>query len=109
MNKKEQPSPDELQSEADFERTIKELIGWKRKEHLYYHTWRSIHSPAGFPDCVFGWLEPTPRLIFAELKSEKGELSAEQYFWLSLLQQQGQEAYLWKPSDWDEIVEILER
>ena len=41
------------------------LYGWRR-----YHTYRSKHSPAGFPDEVL--LRP-PRLVFAELKSEKGK------------------------------------
>lgn len=95
-----------FESEAEFEAVIKELAGWK--QYLYYHTHRSQFSPAGFPDCVMGRIEPTPRLIFAELKSETGELTVEQYAWLYLLQKLGHEVYLWKPSEWDEIVKILE-
>ena len=64
-------------SEKAFESQVKhlaKLFGWR-----YYHTWRSIHSPAGFPDTVM--VRP-PRLIFAELKSEKGKLTPEQEAWI---------------------------
>lgn len=89
-------------TEKEFQSQIKDLarlFGWK-----YYHTWRSIHSPAGFPDCV---LAKPPRLIFAELKSEKGKTSQEQDEWLNILAECGQEVYLWKPRDVDRIIEIL--
>lgn len=74
---------------------------------MYYHTWRSFHSPAGFPDCVMVRIEPGPRLIFAELKSEKGKVTPEQEQWLEALQFIGVEAYLWRPADFDDIVEIM--
>lgn len=91
-------------TEKQFEAQIKDLalmFGWR-----YYHTWRSFHSPKGFPDCV---LVKSHRLIFAELKSEKGKPTLEQEEWLSGLREvKGIEVYLWKPSGFDEIVEILE-
>lgn len=101
-------------TEKQFESQVKGLakvFGW-----LYYHTWRSIHSPAGFPDCVM--VRP-PRLIFAELKTEKGKVSPAQDEWLDILIQLRQsipyhnsyiinpEVYLWRPSDFDRITEIL--
>ncbi len=90
-------------SEKQFQSQIRDLamtFNW-----LYYHTWRAIHSPAGFPDCV---LVKGERLIFAELKSEKGQPTMEQCEWLEALNGvPGIEAYLWKPSDFDEIVEVL--
>jgi len=89
-------------SEKDFEgqiRDLAKLFGW-----LYYHTWRSIHSPAGFPDVVM--VRP-PRLIFAELKSEKGQVSDKQKEWLEALKETGVEVFLWRPSDLDEIVGVL--
>ncbi len=102
-------SPLEI-TEKQFEAQIKDLaktFGW-----LYYHTWRSIHSPAGFPDSV---LVRPPRLIFAELKSEKGKLSPSQGEWIDVLSacrfsEENPiliEVYLWRPSDFDEIVEVL--
>ncbi len=92
-------------AEKQFEAQVKDLarlFGWK-----YYHTWRSIHSPAGFPDCVLARRE---RLIFAELKSEKGTVSDKQQEWLDVLGNVGDkdvQVYLWRPSDWDGIVEAL--
>lgn len=88
----------ELESQV---RDLAELFGWK-----YYHTWRSIHSPAGFPDCV---MVRENRIIFAELKSEKGKTSEQQFKWLEALGRTKTEVYLWKPSDFDKIVEILNR
>lgn len=95
-------------TEKQFEAQVKDLaklFGWK-----YYHTWRSMHSPAGFPDCVIIRLEPIPRLIFAELKSQKGQPTPEQYDWLCLLQgiDVVVETYLWRPSDIEKVAEILE-
>ena len=90
-------------TEKQFESQVKDLAklyGWN-----YYHTWRSIHSPAGFPDCVM--VRP-PRLIFAELKSSKGELSVPQQHWLNVLRECDLvEVYLWKPEQFEEIVEKL--
>ena len=46
-------------------------------------------------------------MIFAELKSNTGRLSKEQGDWLEDLAGAGVESYLWRPKDWDDIVEIL--
>jgi hypothetical protein len=79
---------------------VAKAIGWRR-----YHTWLSKHSPAGFPDEVL--LRPS-RLVFAELKSERGKLSAEQEAWLEDLGQvPGVEVYQCRPEDMDAIVEAL--
>lgn len=89
-------------TEKQFESQVKDLaklFGWR-----YYHTWRSIHSPAGFPDCV---LVRPPRLILAELKSEKGNATPAQWEWLEDLGKCGTEVYLWRPSQFDEIALIL--
>jgi hypothetical protein len=94
-------------TEQEFQGQIKELA--KLFGYIYYHTWRSIHSPAGFPDCVLARLEPAPRLIFIELKVGKNQPTPDQYFWLRILQHIGKpvECYLWYENDWDEIAEIL--
>ena len=92
------------QSEKQFQGQIKDLA--QTFGFLYYHTWRAIHSPAGFPDTV---LVKGKRLLFCELKSEKGQPTIEQCEWLEALNGvPGIEAYLWKPSDFDEIVTILQ-
>lgn len=80
---------------------LSSLSGW-----LCYHTHDSRRSQAGFPDLVMIRGE---RLIFAELKSEKGKTSSQQDEWLSALKGSRQgEVYVWRPSDWDELVGVLE-
>jgi hypothetical protein len=80
--------------------TWRRRFGWRR-----YHAWLSKHSPAGFPDAC---LVRPPRLIFAELKAERGKLSAEQAAWLGALRQvPGIEVYEWRPADMDVIAETL--
>jgi hypothetical protein len=90
-------------NESSFRQQVIDLLklfGWR-----YYFTWNSIHSPAGFPDIV---AIREKRLIFAELKGTNGELTAEQYEWLYNLQRTiWQEAYVWKPEDFNEIEECL--
>lgn len=84
------------------------LHGWR-----HYHTYRSKRSPAGFPDeCAIRG----DRLLFAELKRERGKLSPEQEQWRAELRHYGRlladavrddedglaprfEVYVWRPSD----------
>lgn len=90
-------------SEKDFRHQVIDLcklLGWK-----HYFTWTSIHSPKGFPDLVLA----RERIIFAELKTEKGKVTPNQQEWLDALKQANQEVYLWRPSDFDKIVEILKQ
>jgi hypothetical protein len=75
------------------------LMGWRS-----YHTYRSDHSAAGFPDLV---LIRRPRIVFAELKSDRGKLTDDQRAWLVELHACGLEAYLWRPRDIDLITKIL--
>jgi hypothetical protein len=70
----------------------------RRLGYLAYHVYDARRSAPGFPDLV---LVKPPRLIVAELKTEKGRLSAHQEVWLHrFLQIDGVEVYLWKPSQW---------
>ncbi len=62
---------------------------------LYYHTHDSRRSPAGFPDCVFAWR--SGRVVYAELKSEKGRLTPDQRRWLDYLALSGAPVYVWRP------------
>jgi len=76
------------------------LEGW-----IAYHTYDSRRSQPGFPDLV---LVRFPRLIFAELKSEKGRVRPEQQMWLDNLKKVRKVGtYLWRPSDWDTIASTL--
>lgn len=81
---------------------LAKLLGWR-----CYHTFLSIRSTPGFPDCC---LVRGERLVFAELKSELGKVSQAQTEWLDALEQvPGVEVFVWWPTDWlsGRIEEIL--
>lgn len=93
---------DALIPEKDFRQSIVDLArdeGW-----LVYFTWLSKHSPRGWPDLVL--IRP-PRLVFAELKTESGQPTAEQQECLEALVGCGEDVRLWRPADWDEIEGLL--
>lgn len=74
-------------------RDLARLTGW-----LVYHTHDSRRSEPGFPDLV---MTRRGRLIFAELKSEKGRLTPQQHEWMdALVGRKDWEVYLWRPADW---------
>ena len=77
-------------------------LGWT---HIY-HTHDSRRSAPGFPDLV---LVKTGRIVFAELKAEKGRVSEAQKSWIAALRLAGCTAFVWRPSDWDEICAILSK
>ncbi len=96
-------------SEARFQAEIIQaarLLGW-----MAYHTHDSRRSARGFPDLV---LTNGRRVIFAELKREGGQPTAEQAIWLETLQRVAGydgsrvETHLWRPSDWDVIERTLQ-
>lgn len=91
-------------SEADLREQIRDLcklFGWKM-----YFSWTSMHSPRGFPDLVLANSEQK-RIIFAEIKSDKGKVTSQQEEWLGILKACGQTVYVWRPGDIEDIVEIL--
>lgn len=106
-------------TEEEFFNQIKDvahLYGW-RIAHFRAartaHGWRTAVAGdgAGFPDCVLV-REHNGRayLIFCELKSNKGKLTAGQQEWLDLLSKiEGIGVYVWRPSDFESIVEILRK
>ena len=108
----------EMIKEKDFQKQVIDtarLLGWKvahfrgvriqRKNGSVYYQTPVQGDGAGFPDCV---LVKDGRLIFAELKLAKGKLTEQQGEWLSMLAEvPNVEVYLWKPSEFDKIVEIL--
>lgn len=77
------------------------LLGWQ-----VWFTWKSYHSPSGEPDLR---LVRPPRYIVAELKGERGKLSKAQAEALDLLGGcPAIEVYVWRPSDWDVVVGVLQ-
>jgi hypothetical protein len=64
---------------------------------LTYHTYDSRRSDAGFPDLVM--VNPRQkRVLFRELKREKGSITSKQQTWIDTLTAAGQDAAIWKPS-----------
>ncbi len=95
---------DPLEKEWDYQlfnskKGLAPMLGWR----LCYHTLRSKGSQSGFPDRVL----VRDRVIFAELKREKGVVTDAQRDWLDGLAAAHAEVYLWRPSDLDEIAKIL--
>jgi hypothetical protein len=76
-----------------------QLLGWRT-----YHTFDSRRSDAGFPDLV---LVRRPRVIFVELKSDRGRLTDDQRAWLEALGGCRVERYVWRPADWPRIKGVL--
>ena len=90
-------------SEAQFQNAVLNVAragGWGP----IYHTKISMMSAAGFPDLV---MVRGTRVVFAELKSAKGKVSAAQMEWHEALAATAAEAFIWRAADWDEIEEVL--
>lgn len=92
------------QSEAEFQDAVVELAkanGWTA-----YHTYDSRKSSEGFVD----WLFVSERFrwtLFVELKKQTGQPTPAQIEWLRVLKAAGNDARLWRPSDWPEIEAIF--
>jgi hypothetical protein len=81
------------------------LFNW-----IVYHTFDPRKSEAGYPDlCMIR----DGRIIYAELKTEKGKLTPPQEYWIERISQVAGKCYpnirvfVWRPSQWEEIVSIL--
>lgn len=106
--------------EKDFQARVLELahaLGW-RHMHIGESTKR-VRRGGKFilipdPDCA-GWPDltlvhvKTKRIIFRELKSDAGKLTDSQRGWLRDLHAVDLDAAVWRPRDWDAIVEDLNR
>lgn len=68
-------------------------LGWD----LRYHTTISIRSVRGFPDLVLVHTT-AQRVLWVELKTERGRLTTEQESWLEGLRAAGQDVRLWRPA-----------
>ena len=100
------------ETEAEFQRWVTELaevLGWSHVHFRPAMTSKGYRTPVsgplgkGWPDLVL----VRERVIFAELKSDKGKLSPEQDWVLGELRRAGAEVYVWRPRDRDEIGAVL--
>ena len=100
------PPPDTITAitEKDWLAQVRQAA--EKLGYLVYHTHDSRRSDPGFPDLVLVNMEKK-RLVFAELKREKGKILAEQQLWIDTLREAGQEAHIWRPSDIDRVIEVL--
>ncbi|MDQ5821310.1 MAG: VRR-NUC domain-containing protein [Actinomycetota bacterium] len=93
----------DLLTEAEFSSLIVDvarLAGWRK-----YHTHNSRRSSFGFPDWI---LVKDDRMLAVELKTEKGKVKPDQQAWLDALARvPGVDSFVWRPSDWDQVVETL--
>ena len=100
-------------TEADLQKAVIDvahLFGWLVAHFRTAQTPRGNYvTPVqgdgkGYPDLT---LVKGERLIFAELKSDKGRLSPEQVKWQTALSWTPAEVYVWRPSDLEHIAKVL--
>lgn len=75
------------------------MLGWR-----CYHTLRSQGSEPGFPD----WCLVRERVVYLELKREKGIVSDAQVLWLTALRKAHAEVYLVRPRHLEAIAAVLQ-
>jgi hypothetical protein len=79
---------------------LAQLNGWKCQ-----YWWKSIHSPAGFPDL---YLCKPPFQVYLELKIPPDKPKPAQKEWIDLLNKlPNTKALVVYPDDWDKIIQIL--
>ena len=98
--------------------TTEKAFGSQVEALLDLYSWRWCHSrPAmtkdgwrtalsghrGFPDYV----AVKDKTLFFELKSDKGKLSPDQQLWHDCLKAAGAEVFVWRPSQLEEIAQLL--
>lgn len=89
-------------TEAQFQRRITDLCDWLRLK--WHHETDSRRSKSGFPDLV---IAGPGGVAFAEVKTEKGRVTKGQSEWIEMLTLAGVPAYVWRPSDWEWVEEVL--
>lgn len=98
-------------SEAEWQCTVIDLAhvhGWKVAHFRPARTDKGWRTPVsadgrGFPDLVL----VRDRLLFVELKNDAGRLTVEQRHWLDDLQAAGAQVAVWRPRDFDQVLETL--
>lgn len=89
-------------TEKEWQAQVTQLAkqtGWRGA----YHTYDSRRSSSGFPDLVL----VRDRVVYLELKREKGKLSPAQRDWIGWLLSAGAEVYVVRPRDLEALGAIL--
>ena len=115
MKKKSKDKLPQLSEKMFMSRVV---AGARALGFLVYHTYDSRRSAKGFPDLVMCHPK-TGELLFIELKTDTGKVSAEQQIWLDALTNckywQGSKALMscnfhpmvLRPARWDDFWEML--
>lgn len=113
---KAEPAFKIAQTEAQFQSAVQQLaslrgFSWMHirpglNERGHWRTPISGRLGTGWPDLV---MVKGQRMIFAELKAQKGKVTGLQSEVLGVLTAVPcAEVYVWRPSDWDLILETLQ-
>jgi len=93
-------------TERGFEREVTryaEMMGWR-----VYEGFLNRPSPRGFPQLVLiRARHPSPRVVFALVKADRGHLTESERTWLRRLRHDGYEAWVFRPRDRGTIERIL--
>ena len=89
-------------TEAELQNAVIDLC--KLLKWRWFHPYDSRRSVAGWPDLVL----VKDRIIFVELKSEKGRLSPAQRQWRDDIQGAGGEWYLIRPTGLADFAKVLQ-
>ena len=90
-------------SEKRWQETVEAMathLGW-----TCWHDRDSRRNDPGFPDLVC--VHPDMGVRWIELKTERGRVRKEQRWWLDLLTEAGQFAFVARPSQADEIEAVF--
>ncbi|MGA8330414.1 MAG: VRR-NUC domain-containing protein [Mycobacterium sp.] len=83
-------------TENDLLNSVMELCAWL--QYPAYHTHDSRRSVPGFPDLVIAI--PGEKVLYRELKTDKGRISPTQAQWIEALTSSGADVGVWRVSDW---------
>jgi hypothetical protein len=100
-------------SESAFQAQLEHLLrlhGWKythfRAAQVRGRWMTPLAGDAGFPDLV---ATNGDSVMFIEVKSAIGRLSAGQKAWLNLLSAAGMEVHVWRPADLPTAIQRISR
>lgn len=97
------------ESEREWGRTVYRYAiagGWSLRYHTHDSRHNSHGTVPGFPDWVLGH-ERKGLMIVVELKSDEGKTRPDQDAWLELWMRAGVPAYVWRPVDEPEVLDVL--
>lgn len=88
---------------------LAQIYGWRCAHFRPCRTekgWRTaVQGDSGFPDLV---LAKAGRVLFIELKTERGRIRVEQNLWLHAIgNRANHQTFLWRPRDWGLIQQVL--